>query len=114
MEFLYGKPLQLKHNIKLKFYVDGIYPAGQMGYTEPYYKILFDQASLLIPDSLARVLFEEKIEQSKCNTNCDKHSKSNLKKMNKDDLISLASQIDSSSDLTKLRKDQLIKIIEGK
>ena len=115
MKFEYGKPLKLRDDIKLKFYVDAIYPAGQLGYSEPHYKILFDDANLVIAESLARVLFEEKVVDNGHTKESEGTSQArNLKKMNKDDLIALAAQIDSSGDLTKLRKDQLIEIIEGK
>ena len=33
--------------------------------------------------------------------------------MNKDDLIAMAAQIDSSEDLTKFKKTELIALIEG-
>ena len=115
MKFIYGKPLKLKDDIKLKFYVDAIYPAGQLGYQEPHYKILFDEAYLVIAESLAKVLFEEKVADNGHTKELDDTSQArNLKKMNKDDLIALAAELDSSGDLTKLRKDQLIEIIEGK
>ena len=115
MKFEYGQPLKLKDDIKLKFYVDAIYPAGQLGYSEPHYKILFDEANLVIAESLAKVLFEEKVVNKSHTQEPDDTSQArNIKKMNKDDLIGLASGIDSSKDLTKLRKDQLIEIIEGK
>jgi hypothetical protein len=114
MKFKYGQPLKLKDDIKLKFYVDAIYPAGQLGYQEPHYKILFDDANLIIAESLALVLFQEKVANND-RTQPDNTSQArNLKKMNKDDLIALAAEIDSSGDLTKLRKDELIEIIEGK
>lgn len=115
MKFEYGKPLKLRDDIKLKFYVDGIYPAGQLGYTEPHYKILFDEASLVISDSLAKVLFEEKVViDNKTIQSESNHDVKNLKKLNKDDLIALAVSVDSSKDLTKLKKDELIEIINGK
>ena len=115
MKFKYGQPLKLKDDIKLKFYVDAIYPSGQLGYSEPHYKILFDDANLIIAESLALVLFEEKVAINDRPLKRDDTSQAgNLKKMNKDDLIALAVQIDSTGDLTKLRKDQLIEIIEGK
>ena len=111
MKFEYGKALKLKDNIKLKFYVDGIYPSGQLGYKEPHYKILFDEAYLVIAESLAKVLFEIKdVDEIKDVTK----EPVNLKKLNKDDLIALAAQIDTTGDLTKLRKEQLIEIIEKK
>lgn len=111
MKFEYGKALKLKDNITLKFYVDGVYPSGQLGYKEPHYKILFDEAYLVIAESLAEVLFEIKnVDEKKIETK----EPINLKKLNKDDLIALAAQIDTTGDLTKLRKEQLIEIIEKK
>ena len=90
MKFKYGQPLKLKDDIKLKFYVDAIYPAGQLGYQEPHYKILFDDANLIIAESLALVLFQEKVANND-RTQPDNTSQArNLKKMNKDDLIALA------------------------
>lgn len=113
MKFKYGQPLQLKDDIKLKFYVDAIYPAGQLGYQEPHYKILFDDANLVIAESLALVLFEEKVANNDRALKPDNTSQAgNLKKMNKDDLIALAAQIDSTGDLTKLKKSELIAFIE--
>ncbi len=115
MKCIYGKPLKLKDDIKLKFYVDAIYPAGQLGYQEPHYKILFDEAYLVIAESLAKVLFEEKVVNNSHTKEPENTSQArNLAKINKDDLIALAAKIDSSGDLVKLRKDQLIEIIEGK
>tara|TARA_R100000278_G_C5431100_1_gene150153 strand:+ start:211 stop:597 length:387 start_codon:yes stop_codon:yes gene_type:complete len=124
MKYEYGQALQLRDDIQLKFYVDGIYPAGQLGYKETHYKILFDEASLIIAESLASVLFEKKtLEQitDRVDTPQTKEpeetqvplNKVPLKKMNKDDLIAMAAQIDSSEDLTKFKKTELIALIEG-
>lgn len=122
MEYAYGQPLKLKSDIQLKFYVDGIYPAGQLGYTEPHYKILFDDASLIIAESLAKNLFSV-IQPEKINIRVDtpKVLESvnplqvpELKKLNKDDLIAIAAPLDSSKDLTKLKKNELIQMIEDK
>ncbi|MEK9728280.1 MAG: hypothetical protein VW397_09280 [Candidatus Margulisiibacteriota bacterium] len=111
MLFEYGKRLQLKKDTQLKFYVDGIYPSGQLGYKEPHYKILFDDASMIMSESLASTLFElvdtKKPEKKQIK---EDHQ---LDKLNKDDLIAIAAQIDSSSDLTKLKKSELINFIEG-
>lgn len=118
MLYEYGQALQLKKDIRLKFYVDGIYPAGQLGYKEPHYKILFDEASLIIAESLAGVLFDEKVLEEiieQIDTPQKKEPEViqvSLKKMNKDDLISMAAKIDSSEDLTKFKKSQLIALIE--
>ena len=119
MKYEYGQALKLRDDIKLKFYVDGIYPAGQMGYKEPHYKILFDEASLIIAESLAGILFEKKILEQiidRVDTPQNKEPEKTqvpLKKMNKDDLIAMAAQIDSSDDLTKFKKTELIALIEG-
>jgi len=118
MKYEYGQALQLRDDIQLKFYVDGIYPAGQMGYKEPHYKILFDEASLIIAESLASVLFEKKtLEQitDRVDTPQTKEPEKTqvpLKKLNKDDLIAIAASIDSTGDLTKLKKSELIDLIE--
>tara|TARA_R100000808_G_scaffold8880_1_gene24793 strand:+ start:8973 stop:9359 length:387 start_codon:yes stop_codon:yes gene_type:complete len=123
MKYEYGQALKLRDDIQLKFYVDGIYPAGQMGYKEPHYKILFDEASLIIAESLAGILFEKKILEEvieRAETPQTKEpeetqvplNKGPLKKMNKDDLIAMAAQIDSSKDLTKFKKSELIDLIE--
>jgi hypothetical protein len=118
MKYEYGQALQLRDDIQLKFYVDGIYPAGQMGYKEPHYKILFDEASLIIAESLASVLFEKKtLEQITDRVDTPKVEpvvplQVPLKKMNKDDLIAIAASINSSGDLTKLKKSELIAFIE--
>jgi hypothetical protein len=116
MNFVYGQPLQLRDDINLNFYVDGIYPAGQLGYAEPHYKIMFDEAPMVIPHSMAVVLFCEKeknMENNKSESDDTSPAPIVLKKLNKDDLIALAVQIDSSKDLTKLKKDQLIELIEA-
>lgn len=107
MNYSYGQPLSLKKDIKLKFYVDAVYPSGQLGYSEPHYKVMFDEANLIIAESLLDVLFEPKKLNDTAPTDTQ-----NLSKLNKDDLIGLAVQIDSSSDLTKLKKAELIEIIE--
>lgn len=118
MKYEYGQALKLRDDIKLKFYVDGIYPAGQMGYKEPHYKILFDEASLIIAESLASVLFEKKILEQiidRVDTPQNKEPEKTqvpLKKLNKDDLIAIAASIDSTGDLTKLKKSELIDLIE--
>ena len=118
MKYEYGQALQLRDDIQLKFYVDGIYPAGQMGYKEPHYKILFDEASLIIAESLASVLFEKKtLQEITDRVDTPKVEPAvplrvPLKKMNKDDLIAIAASIDSSGDLTKLKKSELIAFIE--
>jgi len=59
MELRYGQLLSLRKNIDLDFYCDGILPVGQMGYQETHYKIKFDQASIILPQSLVSELFEE-------------------------------------------------------
>ena len=118
MKYEYGQALKLRDDIKLKFYVDGIYPAGQMGYKEPHYKILFDEASLIIAQSLAGILFEKKILEQiidRVDTPQNKEPEKTqvpLKKLNKDDLIAIAASIDSTGDLTKLKKSELIDLIE--
>ena len=118
MKYEYGQALKLRDDIKLKFYVDGIYPAGQMGYKAPHYKILFDEASLIIAESLASVLFEKKILEQiidRVDTPQNKEPEKTqvpLKKLNKDDLIAIAASIDSTGDLTKLKKSELIDLIE--
>ena len=118
MKYEYGQALQLRDDIQLKFYVDGIYPAGQLGYKEPHYKILFDEASLVIAESLASVLFEKKtLQEITDRVDTPKVEPAvplqvPLRKMNKDDLIAIAASIDSSGDLTKLKKSELIALIE--
>ena len=118
MKYEYGQALKLRDDIKLKFYVDGIYPAGQLGYKEPHYKILFDEASLIIAESLAGILFEKKILEQiidRVDTPQNKEPEKTqvpLKKLNKDDLIAIAASIDSTGDLTKLKKSELIDLIE--
>ena len=84
MELRYGQAIQLRKDIDLSFYCDGILPAGQMGYQETHYKIKFDQATIILPQSLVSELFEEyKIESDTINGNSD------LNKLKKDALIEL-------------------------
>jgi len=59
MELRYSQEIQLKKDVDLSFYCDGIYPAGQMGYQETHYKIKFDQATIILPGSLISQIFEE-------------------------------------------------------
>ena len=106
MSYHYGQSLQLRKDITLNFYVDGIFPAGQLGYTETYYKLKFDEADIVMAGSLVEKLFELK-------TNAKSFTTASLKKKTKDDLIAMASAIDSTEDLTKLNKDDLIGIILG-
>ena len=106
MSYNYGQSLQLRKDVTLNFYVDGIFPAGQLGYTETYYKLKFDEADMIMAESLVKKLFELK-------TSATSFTAASLKKKTKDDLIALASAIDSTEDLTKLNKDDLIGIILG-
>ena len=105
MKYEYGQALQLRDDIQLKFYVDGIYPAGQMGYKEPHYKILFDEASLIIAESLASVLFEKKTLKDitdRVDTPQNKEPEKTqvpLKKMNKEDKIIKVKKININNPL---------------
>jgi hypothetical protein len=106
MELRYGQAIQLKKDIDLSFYCDGILPAGQMGYKETHYKIKFDQATIILPQSLVSELFEEyKIETEK--TDLD------LSKLKKDALIELVKTAFPDRDYSGLKKDELIEILEG-
>tara|TARA_S200002703_G_scaffold133610_1_gene121817 strand:+ start:134 stop:472 length:339 start_codon:yes stop_codon:yes gene_type:complete len=108
MELRYGQAVQLKKDIDLDFYCDGILPAGQMGYQETHYKIKFDQATIILPQSLVSQIFEEyKIEGNASNGNSD------LSKLKKDELIELVKTAFPDKNYTGLKKDELIEILEG-
>jgi hypothetical protein len=115
MELRYGQILQLKKNIDISFYCDGILPAGQMGYQETHYKIKFHQATIILPQSLICELFEEyKIENTDTITeNEDKESSLDLTKLKKDELIELVKTAFPDRDYSGLKKAELIDILEG-
>ena len=101
MELRYGQAIQLKKDIDLDFYCDGILPAGQMGYQETHYKIKFDQATIILPQSLVSQIFEEYKYDS------------DLNKLKKDELIELVKTAFPDGDYSGLKKDELIQILEG-
>lgn len=110
MELRYGQLLSLKKNIDLDFYCDGILPVGQMGYQETHYKIKFNQASIILPQSLVSELFEEyKIQK----TEPVKEEVCYLNKFKKDELIELVKAEFPELDYSKLKKDELIEILEA-
>ena len=113
MELRYGQAIQLKKDIDLSFYCDGILPAGQMGYQETHYKIKFDQATIILPQSLVCELFEEyKIEKVMEDEVVDE-SILDLTKLKKDELIELVKTAFPDRDYNGLKKDELISILEG-
>jgi len=107
MELRYGQEIQLKKDIDLNFYCDGIFPAGQMGYQETHYKIKFDQARIILPQSLVCELFEE------YNTEPINDSSQDLSKLKKHELIELVKTAFPDRDYNGLKKDQLIEMLEG-
>lgn len=125
MELEYGQRLELLKDVNLVFLCDGILPAGQMGYKEKHYKIRFDQASLILPESLVSQLFKiyevvepviepeivveevEKIEEKLDEIVND------LTKLKKDELIEMVHTAFPDKDCVGLKKDELIKILEG-
>ncbi len=110
MELRYGQFIQLKKDIDLSFICDGILPAGQMGYQETHYKIKFDQATIILPQSLVCELFEEyKIEGDTITDSSD----FDLNKLKKDELIELVKTTFPDRDYNGLKKDELIAILEG-
>lgn len=133
MELRYGQAIQLKKDIDLSFYCDGILPAGQMGYQETHYKIKFDQATLIMPASLVSELFEEYkndgqevveqvvelIEEVKEfvedveSVNNESDTIADLTKLKKDELIELVKTAFPDRDYSGLKKDELIQILEG-
>ena len=125
MELRYGQAIQLKKDIDLSFYCDGILPAGQMGYQETHYKIKFDQATIIMPQSLVCELFEEyKIVIEKTETVKEEVAETvtkevvdksilDLTKLKKDELIALVKTAFPDRDYNGLKKDQLIEILEG-
>jgi len=113
MELRYGQAIQLRKDIDLSFYCDGILPAGQMGYQETHYKIKFDQATIILPQSLVSDLFEEyKIEKVKEDEVVDE-SILDLTKLKKDELIVLVKTAFPDRDYSGLKKHELIEILEG-
>jgi hypothetical protein len=128
MELKYGQFIQLKKDIDLSFICDGILPAGQMGYQETHYKIKFDQATIILPQSLVSELFEEyKIEIKNIETVTEKELEVKVEveeiqedeaildfsTLKKDELIELVKTAFPDRDYSGLKKDELIKILEG-
>lgn len=115
MELRYGQILQLKKNIDLSFICDGILPAGQMGYQETHYKIKFDQATIILPQSLVCEIFEKyEIENTDTITeNEEKESGLDLTKLKKDELIALVKTAFPDRDYSGLKKAELIEILQG-
>lgn len=136
MELRYGQSIQLKKDIDLSFYCDGILPAGQMGYQETHYKIRFDQATIIMPQSLVSELFEEykvndndgqevveqveelieevkEFVQDVESQNNQSDSIADLSKLKKDELIQLVKTAFPDRDYSGLKKDELIQILEG-
>lgn len=110
MELRYGQFIQLKKDIDLDFYCDGILPAGQMGYQETHYKIKFEQATIILPKSLVSSLFEEyKIENDTITDSSD----FDFNKLKKDELIQLVKTTFPGRNYNGLKKDELISILEG-
>lgn len=108
MELRYGQVIKLKKDIELDFYCDGILPAGQMGYQETHYKIKFDHATIILPQSLVCEIFEEyKIESDTVTGNSD------LNKLKKDELIELVKASFPGRNYSELKKDELIQILKG-
>lgn len=136
MELRYGQAIQLRKDIDLSFYCDGILPAGQMGYQETHYKIKFDQATIILPQSLVSELFEEYqilnsegeqvieqveelieevkeyVEQVEAEDD-ENNSIVDLTKLKKDELIALVKTAFPDRDYNGLKKDELIEILEG-
>ena len=122
MDYIYGECLSLRENVKLNFYVDGILPAGQLGYTETHYKIRFEHAEIILSATVCEMLLKKKsfnvtppmIDEPIPEPAPEPTKKTSraLKKHTKDDLIAMASAIDSTEDLTKLNKGELIGIIQ--
>lgn len=128
MELEYGQRLELLKDVNLVFLCDGILPAGQMGYKEKHYKIRFDQASLILPESLVsqlfkiyevvepviepEIVFEEVKEVEEAEEKLDEIV-NDLSKLKKDELIQMVHTAFPDKDCSGLKKDELIKILEG-
>jgi hypothetical protein len=125
MELEYGQRLELLKDVNLVFLCDGILPAGQMGYKEKHYKIRFDQASLILPESLVSQLFKiyevvepviepeivvEEVEEVEEKLD---EIVNDLSKLKKDELIQMVHTAFPDKDCSGLKKDELIKILEG-
>ena len=133
MELRYGQAIQLRKDIDLSFYCDGILPAGQMGYQETHYKIKFDQATIILPQSLVSELFEEyeitssegeqvveqveelieEVKEYVEHVEVQNDSIVDLTKLKKDELIQLVKTAFPDRDYNGLKKDELIEILEG-
>jgi hypothetical protein len=133
MELRYGQAIQLRKDIDLSFYCDGILPAGQMGYQETHYKIKFDQATIILPQSLVSELFEEyqnlnsegaqvveqveelieEVKEYVEQVQARNDSIVDLNKLKKDELIELVKTAFPDRDYSGLKKDELIEILEG-
>jgi|DEB0MinimDraft_10_1074344.scaffolds.fasta_scaffold65572_2 hypothetical protein len=133
MELRYGQAIQLRKDIDLSFYCDGILPAGQMGYQETHYKIKFDQATIILPQSLVSELFEEyeitssegeqvveqveelieEVKEYVEHVEVQNDSIVDLTKLKKDELIQLVKTAFPDRDYSGLKKDELIEILEG-
>ena len=75
-------------DVDLNFWVDGITPAGQLGYKETHYKILFDDSTLMMSESLAKKVFKK--EQSTTSViDKDTATTKDLQKLKKSELLSL-------------------------
>lgn len=111
MKLEYGQRIELKKNVSSVFICDGILPAGQMGYQETHYKIKFDQATIILSESLVSELFEE--YQVNSIVNQEIKESIDLSKLKKDDLIERVKTAFPDRDYTNLKKDELIAILEG-
>ena len=87
MNLRYGQQIQLKNNIPLTFFCNGIIPCGESGYSETHYKIKFDSGMLILSESLIGSMFEDyapKPELPQVN-----FETVDYKKLKKDELIAL-------------------------
>jgi hypothetical protein len=91
MNLRYGQQVQLKSNVALTFFCNGIIPLGESGYRETHYKIKFDYGVLVLSESLIGSMFED---------------------YNPNSVDSPAST--KSVDYKKLKKDELIALLEAR
>lgn len=87
MNLRYGQQIQLKSNIALTFFCNGIIPCGESGYSETHYKIKFDSGMLILSESITGSMFEDyspvlELPQASAET-------VDYKKLKKDELIAL-------------------------
>ena len=87
MNLRYGQQIQLKSNIALTFFCNGIIPCGESGYSETHYKIKFDSGMLILSEYITGSMFEDyspvsELPQASAET-------VDYKKLKKDELIEL-------------------------